>query len=446
MGMGTIVLVAALAMLLLLAAVFTIGSLVSIRQLDAELAKLRAAGQPVTAADLDALYAFPPKERDTTELWLGAFAVLDSPAYGNDAADLPDVGEGGAVPPPGEPWPQLEAAEAFLAKYRDPLAKMHRASEPGGEARFPLTFSAGDGAVASALLPHIQHVRGAVRLLKLESEVHIRRNDPHAAAESVRAIFAAARSFERQPLFVSQLVRVAMNGVACSQIERFLPASDFPEQDLLAFDRDLAAIDEAAALRRALLGTRAMGIGQFEDPSILGPHASPTRRWRPLRNIDELAYLKLMEKLVAASQSRRLPLRDAIMQAEEETEAFRSSSTARWRCPITYLTMPSWQALINAVCRTQARQAAARSAIAIERYRRVHGEAPEGLDQLVPDVLDQPPVDPFDGAPLRYRVDSGGYKVYSIGSDGVDQGGESGEGGQELDIVFEIPFERQKRD
>src|SRR6185437_13419214 len=227
MGMGTIVLVAALAMLLLLAAVFTIGSLVSIRQLDAELAKLRAAGQPVTAADLDALYAFPPKERDTTELWLGAFAVLDSPAYGNDAADLPDVGEGGAVPPPGEPWPQLEAAEAFLAKYRDPLAKMHRASEPGGEARFPLTFSAGDGAVASALLPHIQHVRGAVRLLKLESEVHIRRNDPHAAAESVRAIFAAARSFERQPLFVSQLVRVAMNGVACSQIERFLPASDF---------------------------------------------------------------------------------------------------------------------------------------------------------------------------------------------------------------------------
>jgi hypothetical protein len=92
------------------------------------------------------------------------------------------------------------------------------------------------------------------------------------------------------------------------------------------------------------------------------------------------------------------------------------------------------------VIRAQAQQAAARSVIAIERYRRIHGEAPKTLDQLVPEFLDQPPVDPFDGAPLRYHSDAAGYKVYSIGPDGIDQGGEPGEEGQMLDIVFEIKF------
>jgi hypothetical protein len=37
-------------------------------------------------------------------------------------------------------------------------------------------------------------------------------------------------------------------------------------------------------------------------------------------------------------------------------------------------------------------------------------------------------LDPFDGAPLRYlRHDTGGYTVYIIGPDGVDDGGLSRE-------------------
>jgi hypothetical protein len=95
------------------------------------------------------------------------------------------------------------------------------------------------------------------------------------------------------------------------------------------------------------------------------------------------------------------------------------------------------------VCRAQARQATTRSTIAIERYRRIHGAAPESLDQLVPEFLKKAPDDPFDGAPLRYRRDATGYKVYSIGPDGIDHGGASGAEGQPLDIVFEIKFKGQ---
>jgi hypothetical protein len=247
---------------------------------------------------------------------------------------------------------------------------------------------------------------------------------------------------------------MAMNGAASSQIERLLSNSELSEQDLIRLDRDLTAIDELPAFRRGLLGLRAYGIHAFKSPSALGPDAPARSSWGALRTVDETAYLQVMAKYIAASESSSLPLREAISQTRDEVTAIMDSPSARWRYPLTRLLspsleesrQPSLQASIDAVCRAQARQAASRSSIAIERYRRVHGEAPEGLDQLVPDFLDRPPIDPFDGAPLRYYVDSGGYKVYSIGSDGVDQGGEAGEGGQELDIVFEIPFERQKRD
>ena len=438
---GKFVLVCVVAVLLLFMVVFAIGSFVSARQLQSELDQIKAAGEPLTVADLDAFYAYPPKDRDTTQLWLGAFAVLDSPGYQGDAKLLPIVGEGVAIPAPGELWPHLDAAEALLAKYREPLEKMHEAAELGGQARFPVKFSDG----IATLLPHVQQIRVGSRLLRLEAEIHARHGDPRAAARPVRAIFAAARSLEKEPIIVSQLVRIALNGVACEQIERLMPAGDFSDEELLQFDRELAAIDDEAAYRRSLLGERAIGILTFENLAVvgaLGQQAPSGLRIRLLGKADEAAYLQLMGKFVAASQSKTLPLREAMLQTQDEVTGLLNSSQARWRYPLTKLLMPTLQASTQAVCRAQALQSATRTAIAIERYRRIHGQPPDALDQLTPDFLGNSPLDPFDGAPLRYRADATGYKVYSIGADGIDQGGDAGGAGQMLDVVFKVEYKK----
>jgi hypothetical protein len=62
-------------------------------------------------------------------------------------------------------------------------------------------------------------------------------------------------------------------------------------------------------------------------------------------------------------------------------------------------------------------------AIGLELYRRRTGYWPAQLADLVPDLLPAVPVDRFDGNPLRYRVVDGRPLVYSIGSDGKDDGG-----------------------
>lgn len=77
------------------------------------------------------------------------------------------------------------------------------------------------------------------------------------------------------------------------------------------------------------------------------------------------------------------------------------------------------------VCATNlARAVTAQAAVAIERYRLAHdGQLPETLDMLVPQYLDETPLDPFDGEPLRYRRYQDGYIVYSVGPNRVDDGG-----------------------
>ena len=64
------------------------------------------------------------------------------------------------------------------------------------------------------------------------------------------------------------------------------------------------------------------------------------------------------------------------------------------------------------------------TALAIERYRFKYNSLPDSLDVLVPEFIDTVYLDPFDGKPLRYFLrDTGGYTIYSIGEDGIDNGG-----------------------
>ena len=62
--------------------------------------------------------------------------------------------------------------------------------------------------------------------------------------------------------------------------------------------------------------------------------------------------------------------------------------------------------------------------MAVERFRRAHmGQPPASLAALVPEYLQSVPQDPFDGAPLKYRVDAGTYIVYSVDVNRTDDGG-----------------------
>jgi hypothetical protein len=63
--------------------------------------------------------------------------------------------------------------------------------------------------------------------------------------------------------------------------------------------------------------------------------------------------------------------------------------------------------------------------LALRAYRLEHGAYPDTLAELVPAYLTRVPSDPFAlGGPLRYRREGGNYRLYSVGPDGKDDGGQ----------------------
>jgi hypothetical protein len=61
--------------------------------------------------------------------------------------------------------------------------------------------------------------------------------------------------------------------------------------------------------------------------------------------------------------------------------------------------------------------------LAIQVFEQENGRLPTSLDELVPVVLQAAPGDPFADSPLRYRLQENGYLIYSVGPNGVDDGG-----------------------
>ncbi len=74
--------------------------------------------------------------------------------------------------------------------------------------------------------------------------------------------------------------------------------------------------------------------------------------------------------------------------------------------------------LVNALTAYLARQCTARGFVDVLLFRSIHGRLPKDLAEA-----GSREADPFDGRPLRYKVEGQGFVVYSVGKDGKDDGG-----------------------
>jgi hypothetical protein len=65
----------------------------------------------------------------------------------------------------------------------------------------------------------------------------------------------------------------------------------------------------------------------------------------------------------------------------------------------------------------------ARIGMACKIYKNLHGDFPEDLAKLSPEILEKVPVDPFTGDPFIYKKQDSGFIVYSIGNNLKDEEG-----------------------
>lgn len=61
------------------------------------------------------------------------------------------------------------------------------------------------------------------------------------------------------------------------------------------------------------------------------------------------------------------------------------------------------------------------TSISIEKYRKEKGFLPEKIEKIK--IPDNRMIDPYSDKMLNYKKEKGGYKIWSVGENGIDEGG-----------------------
>jgi hypothetical protein len=111
-------------------------------------------------------------------------------------------------------------------------------------------------------------------------------------------------------------------------------------------------------------------------------------------------------------------------ESDNEIEMMMGGTAERWRwCLVSFLTPALGKAShVSAVGRAVCLATA--TGYAAERYRRAHGAWPNAASDLVPAFMATVPEDPWSGKPVLMSSDADGFRIWSIGRDGVDDRGD----------------------
>ena len=299
------------------------------------------------------------------------------------------------------------------------------------------------------MLPHIQDGRQLATLLQDEALLRAMQGDVDAAILSTRAILGVAASIGDEPFAISMLVRIAEDAVAVRAAARALGLGVAGDEALAGLDADLADEEARPLLRVALRGERGASyaiLGWVADGSTAGfvpgfPATSPAMNllgWAAKRGPHVRAWYRYNQGVSLRQMNEALAIaeRPGAEQPPLWTawEKKLRGPGSQWEslsiAPSQYVTTFA-RNVADAHLGHLATMRVGRAMIALERHRLARGAwAAEGELAM--------PVDPFDGKPLRRKRTPGGWTIYSVGGDRVDDGGEierkSGEPPQPKDV------------
>ncbi len=357
-----------------------------------------------------------------------------------------------------------------------------------------LAVGAPDGLIAIDL-NQIQAMRSAARALSHRSMLHIGEGDPESAWADLLAMHRMGRHIGSGRMLIHRLVGYAIIGIANSNTAVLLHESSLSSDQARQILTDLStlpptptvaqSLDEGerfwfidSTLRMSGLLTSGTGANQkvslIDDP-LFGTISLLSTDWNLVLRIGNGWYDRLAE---AAKQPTREARIDAMSAVEADLAllspgnspgAVIASAVSRRRRSelladvLMGLFLPALSAATNAEDRVNAHHQMAVTAAALAVHRAEQGEYPERLEQLVPGVLDAPPLDLYSGKPFLYERRGEGYLLYSVYEDGEDNGGNSMDGdivageyieesdaeaawndGRGIDLVIRVPAPRAK--
>jgi hypothetical protein len=343
-----------------------------------QLAEIRAQGHPTSLAELSEMNQLPPGVENAAPLYEDAFTVYVEPA---DPDNTPYAGSG-ELPPRGQPLPEamVSAIEDYLTDNKETLDLLREATAIE-HCHYDWNMEEG--------LPDLKHLRYGAFLLVTAARLSAHHGDAEAALA-----YMSLRSLE-QTLSVTPLT----------------------EEQLVRVDRMLTEAGAACDFTQALISERCYTIESIRNPSLTGGAGI---RMRSIPILGRIGLADMLDYMADSIEASKLPRDQRVARFRQIGDELEGMGFLH---VLAKTLAPALSRVAELDLRFQADIDMARTAVAIERFRLTKGALPRDLATLVPDYLDQVPIDPFDGQPIRYRRTNPGYRLYSVFEDGQDHDG-----------------------
>lgn len=383
----------------------------------------------------------------------------------------------------------VERLEKAVAPYEEGFRKLAMA-----QTRKRCVFQSGLGIMS--LIPHAQSCRQVARVAQMRVRLALNQGDLPAAIRDVETTLRLSRDLQPRGYIINQLVAVAMDNVVAK--EMILPILAAPglkaehcDRLLLALaDHEALSVDMyAEGLRAEYLMARLMLEDLVHRQDKLAKELGVEPGGSILSKLDELTHVmsalagpnaagggggngppqfalpkftrlrnKATEARLARTSAGELAARVAKLNAFYRTQFDLGSVPMAERLrrmpepksvfgddPLDKILLgmsPATGAFTQAVGRHEALLHAADGLIALRRWQLGHDAPPPDLLAAVKEAgMPAVPVDPYDGKPMRMALVEGTPVVYSIGKDGVDDGGlvDSKFDAQPGDQLYKLP-------
>jgi hypothetical protein len=333
---------------------------------------------------------------------------------------------------------------------------------------FQLDYQRGPG----LLLKHLMPLRASALLLRAAMMCDLHGGNTASATTNLCTLLSLTQDEQDERLLISQLVRIAMLNIAATASWELLRASNLTDEDLARVQESWGKMEFIRAMENSMTMERAFRENLLQKARVSNSefdrliNGSSARGWtssgdwwqdvqdRAGTARDEVAIsiwrtkwsysdemLALKHDQIALEALRALETNQLFLPVYNDvtnrTAALDSVNPVSQNWFLQISGMDQFQQLFSqffslnesVVRRVMAIEACRHiviTAIALKRYQLRHGNLPERLSELLPELLPSVPLDPVDGKPLRYRRNTDGtFLLYSVGADGKDDGGDA---------------------
>ncbi|MCZ6889073.1 MAG: hypothetical protein O7H39_11310 [Gammaproteobacteria bacterium] len=401
------------------------------RRLQRRIAVIRAKGEPITIDDLRALTPVIPDDENMTlrlaEIGVELAAPDDKEGRHEMLCYFPRrrrlVMTGTRLSAE-----QLDAARWFLETNAVPIAGIHEALELEDGCFKPVWTSP----AASMVIPGIASLRGVACALATEQQVATQEGDAQHATWLLFELLHLDNALRHETVMIGLLIRIVNRSAAMDRIERTVNLCGVEAKSLRLMESQLKRMESDLDFHQAVVVERAIVLDSIEwirsggnSATIFGGGRVGTSlaAWRHIPIVPALDAAYGLEMLTDLVNGLHTPDAQSIKHCKTIDARI---SGASWYEAMSRLLIPSLSRAVELWVRQTASARALRTALACERYRLSTGQWPDNLTALLPDYLDALPTDPFDGQTIRFERIEQGVKIWSIGEDQTDDGGNVG--------------------